>query len=315
MGKGNLSGFLILTAFILIAPLLVRNPYYIGILVFWGIYTLITIGLSLLIGYTGQISLGHAAFFGLGAYTSGILSTHFKLSPWLGLIAAVFIAAFVAFIIGAPALKLRGHYLAMATLAFGEIIYIVFNQWISLTGGPSGFGGIPRFCLGGFCLESDFTYYYFVWAIVLLAFLASLNLIHSRVGRALRSIHGSEIAANCMGVDTSGYKLKVFVLSGALGGLAGSLYAHFVTFLSPGTFSVMFSVVLLTMVAVGGMRNIWGAITGTAILTILPEYLRVFQDYDILIYGGVLLLIMIFLPEGLVMGIFNLIKKSLKKAR
>lgn len=315
MGKKNLYALIVLTGLVIILPFLIGNPYYIGILVFLGIYTLITIGLSLLIGYTGQISLGHAAFFGIGAYTSGILSTRFGISPWLGMLAAIFLTAGVAFVIGAPALKLRGHYLAMATLAFGEIIYIVFNQWIAYTGGPSGFGEIPRFSLGEFSLGSDFSYYYFVWGIVLFVFVASLNLIHSRVGRALRSIHGSEVAARCMGINTSSYKLKIFVFSAGLAGLAGSLYAHFVTFLSPGSFSVMFSIVLLTMVAVGGMASIWGAIIGTSILTVLPEYLRVFQDYDILIYGAVLLGIMVFLPEGLVIGIFNILKKRISSPR
>lgn len=313
MGKKNLYALGVFTGLILLLPSLIGNPYYIGILVFLGIYTLITIGLSLLIGYTGQISLGHAAFFGIGAYTSGILSTRFGTSPWLGMAGAIFLTVAVAFVIGAPALKLKGHYLAMATLAFGEIVYIVFNQWIAFTGGPSGFGGIPRFSLGGFSLESDFSYYYLVWGIVLFVFVASLNLINSRIGRALRSIHGSEMAARCMGVNTSGYKLKIFIFSAGLAGLAGSLYAHFVTFLSPGSFSVMFSIVLLTMVAVGGMASIWGAVIGTGILTILPEYLRAFQDYDILIYGAVLLGIMIFLPEGLVIGIFNVVREKVGK--
>ncbi len=311
MGRKNLYAMVVLTGVVLLLPYLIGNPYYVGVLVFLGIYSLITIGLCLLIGYTGQISLGHAAFFGLGAYTSGILSTRFGLSPWLGMVAAIFLTGGVAFVIGAPALKLKGHYLAMATLAFGEIIYIIFNQWIACTGGPSGFGEIPRFSIGGFSLESDFSYYYFVWGIVLFVFLASLNLVHSRIGRALRSIRDSEVAARCMGVNTSSYKLKIFVFSATLAGLAGSLYAHFVTFLSPGSFSVMFSIILLTMVAVGGMANIWGAIIGTAILTILPEYLRAFEDYDILIYGSVLLGIMIFLPEGLVIGIFNILKEKI----
>jgi len=313
LGKKNFFSLIGLTSIVLILPPLIGNPYYIGILVFVGIYSLITIGLSLLMGYTGQISLGHAAFFGVGAYTSGILSTRFGLDPWLALLASLLLAAGIAFIIGAPALRLKGHYLAMATLAFGEIIYIVFNQWIEYTGGPSGFGEIPRFCIGGFSLESDFNYYYFVWVIVILILVMALNLIHSRIGRALRSIHGSEIAARAMGVNVSRYKLQVFILSAVFASLAGSLYAHFVTFISPTSFSVMFSVALVTMVAVGGMTNVWGAMVGAALLTVLPEYLRVFEDYDILIYGATLLLIMIFLPEGVVGGIFQLFKERMTR--
>lgn len=310
MGKKNILSLLILAGVILALPLGLGNSYYLNVLVFVGIYSLITIGLSLLMGYTGQISLGHAAFFGLGAYTSGVLSTKFGVSPWLALLAAIFVTGGIAFLIAAPALKLKGHYLAMATLAFGYIVFIVFNQASSLTGGPSGFGQIPRFRLGNFLLRSDVHYYYLVWTLVIVVLLVSLNIIHSRVGRALRSIHEGELTANIMGVNTAKYKIQVFVLSAVYASLAGSLYAHFITFLNPTPFGFHFSIVLVAMVAVGGMASVWGAMIGAALLTILPEYLRAFQDYDILIYGSILLLIMMFLPQGLFAGILSLIKKE-----
>jgi len=198
----------------------------------------------------------------------------------------------------------------MATLAFGYIVFIVFNQASSLTGGPSGFGQIPRFRLGNFLLRSDVHYYYLVWTLVIVVLLVSLNIIHSRVGRALRSIHEGELTANIMGVNTARYKIQVFVLSAVYASLAGSLYAHFITFLNPTPFGFHFSIVLVVMVAVGGMANVWGAMIGAALLTILPEYLRAFQDYDILIYGSILLVIMMFLPQGLFAGILGLIKKE-----
>lgn len=310
MGKKNMLSLLILAGVILALPLGLGNSYYLNVLVFVGIYSLITIGLSLLMGYTGQISLGHAAFFGLGAYTSGVLSTKFGVSPWLALLAAIFVTGGIAFLIGAPALKLKGHYLAMATLAFGYIVFIVFNQASSLTGGPSGFGQIPRFRLGNFLLRSDVHYYYLVWTLVIVVLLVSLNIIHSRVGRALRSIHEGELTANIMGVNTAKYKIQVFVLSAVYASLAGSLYAHFITFLNPTPFGFHFSIVLVAMVAVGGMASVWGAMIGAALLTILPEYLRAFHDYDILIYGSILLVIMMFLPQGLFAGILSLIKKE-----
>lgn len=310
MGKKNILSLLILAGVILALPLGLGNSYYLNVLVFVGIYSLITIGLSLLMGYTGQISLGHAAFFGLGAYTSGVLSTKFGVSPWLALLAAIFVTGGIAFLIGAPALKLKGHYLAMATLAFGYIVFIVFNQASSLTGGPSGFGQIPRFRLGNFLLRSDVHYYYLVWTLVIVVLLVSLNIIHSRVGRALRSIHEGELTANIMGVNTAKYKIQVFVLSAVYASLAGSLYAHFITFLNPTPFGFHFSIVLVAMVAVGGMASVWGAMIGAALLTILPEYLRAFHDYDILIYGSILLVIMMFLPQGLFAGILGLIKKE-----
>ncbi len=310
MGRKNILSLLILAGVILALPLGLGNSYYLNVLVFVGIYSLITIGLSLLMGYTGQISLGHAAFFGLGAYTSGVLSTKFGVSPWLALLAAIFVTGGIAFLIAAPALKLKGHYLAMATLAFGYIVFIVFNQASSLTGGPSGFGQIPRFRLGNFLLRSDVHYYYLVWTLVIVVLLVSLNIIHSRVGRALRSIHEGELTANIMGVNTAKYKIQVFVLSAVYASLAGSLYAHFITFLNPTPFGFHFSIVLVAMVAVGGMASVWGAMIGAALLTILPEYLRAFHDYDILIYGSILLLIMMFLPQGLFAGILSLIKKE-----
>lgn len=310
MGRKNILSLLILAGVILALPLGLGNSYYLNVLVFVGIYSLITIGLSLLMGYTGQISLGHAAFFGIGAYTSGVLSTKFGVSPWLALLAAIFVTGGIAFLIAAPALKLKGHYLAMATLAFGYIVFIVFNQASSLTGGPSGFGQIPRFRLGNFLLRSDVHYYYLVWTLVIVVLLVSLNIIHSRVGRALRSIHEGELTANIMGVNTAKYKIQVFVLSAVYASLAGSLYAHFITFLNPTPFGFHFSIVLVAMVAVGGMASVWGAMIGAALLTILPEYLRAFHDYDILIYGSILLLIMMFLPKGLFAGILSLIKKE-----
>ena len=310
MGKKNMLSLLILAGVMLTLPLGLGNSYYLNVLVFVGIYSLITIGLSLLMGYTGQISLGQAAFFGLGAYTSGVLSAKFGVSPWLALLAAIFVTGGIAFLIGAPALKLKGHYLAMATLAFGYIVFIVFNQASSLTGGPSGFGQIPRFRLGNFLLRSDVHYYYLVWTLVIVVLLVSLNIIHSRVGRALRSIHEGELTANIMGVNTAKYKIQVFVLSAVYASLAGSLYAHFITFLNPTPFGFHFSIVLVAMVAVGGMASVWGAMIGAALLTILPEYLRAFHDYDILIYGSILLVIMIFLPQGLFVGILSLIKKE-----
>lgn len=305
MKRKSFFWLMILVGVIMALPLALGDSYYLNVLVFVGIYSLVTIGLSLLMGYAGQISLGQAAFFGLGAYTSGVLTTKFGISPWLALLAAAFLTGGVAFLIGTPALKLRGHYLAMATLAFGYIVYIVFNQARFLTGGPSGFGQIPRFRLGNFLFRTDVHYYYLVWILVIVVLLISLNVTHSRVGRALRSIHGGELTANVMGVNTAKYKIQVFVLSAVYASLAGSVYAHFITFLNPTPFGFHFSIVAVTMVVVGGMTSVWGAIVGAALLTILSEYLRVFHDYDILIYGSILLLLIMFLPQGL----FGLIRK------
>jgi branched-chain amino acid transport system permease protein len=302
----------IFAAIIIGLPMAVRSPYYVGVLVFVGIYALITVSLCLVLGYAGQISLGHAAFYGIGAYASGLLTTRWHMSPWLALVCAMAITGVMAYVIGRPVLKLRGHYLAMATLGFGEIVYIFFNAEVGLTGGPSGFGQIPRLAVGTFSFNNDIRFYYLVWFTVILLLILVLNMINSRIGRALRSIHGSETAANAMGVNTSAYKNQIFVFSAVVSSLAGSYYAHFVTFVSPTTFNAATSILLVTMVIVGGMSNVWGAILGTALLGVLPEYLRTFGDYDILIYGAILMVIMMFAPEGLA-GIVTQVKNRIAR--
>ncbi len=291
-------------AAVFLLPVAVRSPYFLGVLVQAGFFSLIAMGLSLLMGYAGQISLGHAAFFGTGAYTSAILTGTHGWSPWTAMAAGIFIAAALAWVIGKPALKLKGHYLAMATLGSGEIVYIFFNAEVDLTGGPSGYidGVIPYLTLGSFRLDDELKYYFFTWFIVLVVLLLNLHMIHSRVGRAMRSIHTDEEAARAMGVNTARYKVGIFVLSAVYASLAGSLYAHYILFVAPGPFNLMESILLVTMVIIGGIGSIWGAILGAVLLTILPEVLRVFEDYNILIYGGILLVIMMFIPGGLFGG-------------
>lgn len=280
-------------------PVLLRNPYYIGVMVFIGIYCLITTGLSLLMGYAGQISIGHAAFYAIGAYTSGLLTTKGGFPPLLAILAAIFLSAFIAYLIGMPTLRLRGHYLAMATLGFGEIVHIFLTASVGLTGGPSGFGMIPRIAIGRFVAESQLSRYCLVWTLVVIGLVFALNIIYSRVGRALRAIHGSELAASAMGVNTPKYKIQVFVLSAVYASIAGSLFAHFITFISPSSFTLHFSILLVTMVVVGGMSSVWGSLMGTVLLGLLPEMLRGLRDYDILVYGFILLGILMFTSDGL----------------
>ena len=312
MERKNILSILAFVLLFSLFPLWVgAKSYWITVFVFAGIYSLIAIGLSLLMGYAGQISLGHGAFFGLGAYASGLLTTQLGWNPWLAMLGAMALTSLVALAVGVPALRLSGHYLAMATLALGEILVIIFTAEVELTGGPAGFGSIPRLNLFGFVIKKDIAFYYFVWSVVAVVTLMALNLIHSRVGRALRSIHGGELAANAMGVNTASYKVRVFVLSAALASLAGSFYAHFVTFVSPSACDLKLSVFLVVMVAVGGMHHLWGAIFGTVLMTVLPEFLSIFQDFDILAYGMILMAIMIFLPDG----IFGLVKSLAARTR
>jgi branched-chain amino acid transport system permease protein len=287
----------------IIAPLLVNNPYYINVANIIGLNAIIVVGLNLLIGYAGQISLGHAAFYGLGAYISAILSVTYGVSPWLSVVIAVPATALVALIIGIPTLKLKGHYLVMATLGFNLIVNIVMVQWDGLTGGPSGFPGIPGLSVDKWAFDTDIRMYYLIWGAVFAAVAAAINLVNSRAGRGLRALHGSEIAADSLGVNTKSYKIKVFVLSAVYASLAGALYAHYLTFVSPKTFDIFFSVELVTMVIVGGMGNIAGVLCGTAFLTALPNALHFFEEYKDIFYGLILVLILIFMPEGIFVGI------------
>jgi branched-chain amino acid transport system permease protein len=274
---------------------------YVDLMVFVGVYSLATIGLSLLMGYAGQISLGHASFFGIGAYMSGVITTKFGLNPWFCLFLGIAVSALVAVMIGAPSLKLRGHYLAMATLAFCIIVTVIFNENGEYTGGPDGLAFIPGISILGQPVDSIVKYYYLVWSIVLLVLLLSLNLIDSRVGRGLRSIHGSELAASGVGVNVAKYKICVFTVSAMMASVGGSLYAHYLNFINPASFNLFVSIKFIIMIILGGMHSLWGAIVGTALITFLSyEWLHYFEEAEIMVYGVIILLIVIFLPQGVV---------------
>ena len=311
--KRQIIIFLIFSFALLVIPFSLRESYLLNVMVFIGIHTMLAVALNLLMGYAGQISLGHAAFFGMGAYISGIFTTRFGLDPWLVIIMAALCAAAIAFAMGFPILKLKGHYLAMATLGFGIIIYIIFNETVNWTGGPSGLSGIPNLKIGELVFDNDFHNYYLVWIITLGVMLLSINLSQSRIGRALRAVHDSEIAARVMGINAWVLKVQIFTVSAFISAIAGSLYAHTMTFVAPASFGFNFSVELVTMVVVGGLGSIYGSFLGAAILTTLPEFLRVFEDFDIIIYGLMLIVITMFMPGGLISGLQLLSQKFFLK--
>jgi len=306
---------------VITVPLLMPNTYYLGNLVVIGIYSLVVIGLCLLMGFAGQISLGHAAFYGLGAYGSGLLTVRLEMAPWMAMLVAAMITGMVAYLIGLPALKLKEHYLALATLGSGLIIYIFFNEQVNLTGGPSGFSGIPYFSIAGREFASESSYYYLVWGFVLLGILFVRNVVDSRIGRAMRALHGSEIAAGCMGIPVPKYKMQAFVVSAVYASIAGSLYAHYITFISPSPFDFQASVEFVLMAVIGGLASIWGPIFGVAAVVLLTEVLRsavpallpfAAGEYEIIFFGLILVLVMIFMPQGLTGG---LIQKWKKRSR
>jgi len=302
----------ILVLFLILFPIIVYgNNYRVGVMTTVGINAIIVIGLNLLMGYAGQVSLGHAGFFGIGAYCSGLLTVNLGMSPWLSTILAVIFTACIAYIIGVPTLKLKGHYLAMATLGFGEVVFVVLSKMDWLTHDTSGLLGIPPFSIGSLEFDSNFALgqYAFVWIVVLAILILSMNITRSRVGRAFRAIHGSEVAASAMGIDIAKYKVQVFVLSAAYAAIAGSFYAHFHGFVGYPTFHLGTSITLVTMVVIGGSGNIWGAILGAILLTWLPEWLSVVKKYDIVVYGMLLMLVMIFMPDGIVGRLSALISR------
>ncbi|TRZ65667.1 MAG: branched-chain amino acid ABC transporter permease [Rhodocyclaceae bacterium] len=280
-------------------PAVSPNAYFLNILGFVGIYVLLCTGLNILMGYAGQVSLGHAAFWGLGAYVSGVLTAKFAWPPLLALVASVVGTCVVALAVGLPTLRLKGHYLAMATLGVGVIFHSLFVQFAGLTGGPSGLVDVPSFAVGSISIDTTIKNYYFIWAWVAIGLLGALNLGQSRMGRALNAIKGSDVAAECLGVNTYRYKVIIFILSAAYAAVAGSLYVHYINFVAPDTFGFMNSVLLLTMVVVGGIGSFWGPVIGASILTLLPEYLRAYEGLEVVLYGLILVAVMMFMPNGL----------------
>ncbi len=302
----RLSGFVLFGAICLILPIVFPDNYYVtvvGLTIFINI--ILAVSLNLLMGFAGQISLGHAAFFGLGAYSSAILTIRYGINPWLAMLAGSVFVCILSYILSRPILKLKGHYLAMATLGLGIIVHIFFVQADELTGGPDGISGLPPLSILGIVIDSDIKWYLVLCTYMLLSVLFSLNIADSRAGRALSAVHGSEIAAQMMGIDTAKVKSHIFVFSALMASIAGSLFAHQQDFVSPESFSFFFSIELVTMVVLGGLGSTFGAVIGAFILSILPEVLIVFEDFEVLIFGAILMIIMIFLPEGLFVALKN----------
>ena len=304
-------GLLALAACIALLPLALANNYWYDVAILVGLNAIVCVGLNLLIGYAGQISLGHAGFFGLGAYGSAVLTARYGWPPLAALGAATAGVTVLAFVIGRPILRLKGHYLAMATLGMGVIISMVVATEDGLTGGPDGMA-VPPMAVFGAVLQGEHAWYWVTGAALLAAVWLALNLVDSAPGRALRALHGTEVGAEVVGIDSARHKLMAFVISAVFASVAGSLSAHYSGFVTPGKVTFLHSIELVTMVVFGGMASTFGAVVGAAVLTTLPQLLTVLKDYEMVVFGAVLMGTMIFMPRGLVPSLAALARRGPK---
>ena len=280
--------------------------YFIHILVITGIYVILTLSLNLVVGYTGLAALGHAAFSCVGAYASSLLALNYGLSPWIGLPVGACTAGVLGLVVGAPSLRLKGDYLALATFGLGVIVYSVAKNWVDLTRGPMGLPGIPGFSVFGYQLSGVWAYLVLVAVFVFLTYFVLRRIVMSPFGRILKSIREDEAAALAMGKNVNKYKMIVFVVGAFFAGIAGSLYAHYITFIDPSSFTVMESITILLMVVFGGMGSLGGSFVGAAVLVIFPEMLRflgmpssVAAPLRQMIYGLLLIVLMLKRPQGI----------------
>lgn len=297
--SSNVYGVAILIAAAIIFPIFASTSA-VTVIALGGLFAIVAIGLNLLVGYAGKISFGHNAFMALGAYTTGILTVRYDWPPLLAMIAAIVGTGLVAFIIGAPLLRVRGHYLAMITLAFAQVIIIVSTRWTEVTGGLTGIPGVPDFSIFGYAFDTKVKMYYLIWFAVIALFLLSFRVVDSRFGRALQALGAHEAAAGALGVDVVRYRIQIFVLSAVFAALAGSLYAHFLNYVNGTFFDLSVMIQLMAILVVGGIGTLWGPIIGAVLLVWVSQNLGGYAEYSQLIfgllYGGALL----FLPRGAV---------------
>lgn len=311
-------GLLVIVVILFCIPLVVKNNYVMYIVDLILIYVILALGLDLLVGRTGQVSLGHGGFFGIGAYIAAIFSTKMGMSFWLTFPTAIIITAILGSIIGYIALKLKEDYLVMATLAFGTIIWLVLLNWESVTRGPMGISSIPApsaIDLGFVQLSFDnYNKYYFLLLLcVIIAIIITILLMNSGFGRACTAIRDDELAAQAMGIPIFRTKVIMFSISTAFCGAAGALYAHFMHLVSPETFGFATSVTILTMVMIGGKGSIMGAIIGSTFLTVSSEVLRATPEWRMLLYGFLLIIMIMFFPRG-IMGLVHMLRRRLYRS-
>lgn len=292
-------GLAVIVAVLLVLPQFLQNGFHYDLVIRMAINAVIVLGLNLLIGFAGQISLGHAGFIGIGAYASAILTSHFNWHPLAAMAAGAAAAGLLAALVARPIFKLKGHYLAMATLGLGFILAIAMKNEGAYTGGPDGMPVVPM-TVAGWEIAGEKAWYWVMALVLSISVWASLNLIDSPFGRALRALHGSEVASQVVGVDVVRYKVAIFVLSAVFASIMGSVTAHYVGFVTPNVADFFHSIELVTMVVIGGMASVYGSVVGAVLLTALPQALATFEGWETVAFGAILMLSMIFLPKGLV---------------
>ena len=283
----------------LVIYVFISGGYLIAVLHFAAIYVVFVTGLNIFMGFAGQVSFGHNAFAAISGYTSAVLTATHGWEPLPAAALGILGALIAALIVGYPTLRLRGHYLAMATLAIGLIVYEVAVQWQSVTQGYMGISGIPPLSIGRFEVTSDRAILIFLIVVAALGVAAAAGIRHSRLGRAFVAIAGSEDAARALGIDVARYKLAAFLISAFYAAVAGSLFVHAVGFVSPEVYGLHMVVLAFTMLYVGGIGTVAGAALGALVIGILPETVRRFSEYQDLAYGALLILILIYAPGGL----------------
>jgi branched-chain amino acid transport system permease protein len=281
-------------------PLATSSPYHLTVGGLALIFAIVALGANLIMGIAGQASFAHAAFFGLGAYTTALLSTRYDVPLWATLPASLVLSYLVGFALAYPALRVRGFYLALVTLAVSEIFTSVINQLPGALGGAEGIVGIPPFVAGGWVAVTRPAKYFVVWAGAVLAYVSLERLMSSHFGRIVRSLRDSEIGATSVGINLTSAKTRAFAISGVYMGFAGFLYAHFMQYVSPTGFGLNTTILIVSMVVVGGMADITGSLVGALLLSLLPQLLRGYVGLEPVIYGGLLILILLLLPEGIV---------------
>lgn len=286
----GLLSILFLAAF----PFMGLNPYFTQLMDMLGVTLILILGLNLIFGFAGQISVSQAGFYGLGAYTASLLQVNLGTPFPLAILAGIACPALLAAILGTPILKLKGYYLALATIGLGTMLYEGFQQWQDVTGGPIGVFGIQRPPL----LDNDTLYYYLIWVLAVLVFLFARNLASCSIGRAWVAIRENETAAAAMGINAARFKLVAFILSAAMAGLAGGLYAFLNRYISPDSFALTYSMVLIASMIIGGAGTLGGALIGTGLVIVLPEITQAFADYHVLVFGLILVLVLRFMPRG-----------------